>query len=64
MKKVLKPIQKVSSWHLLLVSVGVIVYLAAKVYVLTTPTPIDDQIPDKIRNTILMIADEGNDKNA
>lgn len=35
----------------------VIVYLVWKVYVLNTPSPDDDEIPDRLRDAVLQVAD-------
>lgn len=57
---------KITSKHLLLISIALIIFLCAKIYVLSTPTPTDDNLPEKIVNSVLMIVfdtDECDDPN-
>jgi hypothetical protein len=36
-----------------LIFIIVIIYLLAKLYVLHTPSPIDDDVPEKVRDSLL-----------
>lgn len=39
-------------------------YLVAKVYVMQTPTPCDDNLPDRVRDIVMQVlATQGNDVN-
>lgn len=57
MKKLLKKIKKIKKRHSLLVLIGVLLYLCAKIYVLNTRLPIDDDIPDQIVDSLLFLVD-------
>jgi len=43
---------------LLLVCLVILIYAIAKVYVLNTPTPKDDNIPDMVKDQVLDVLDD------
>ncbi len=48
MKALIDLVKKRDMWYLL-----AIVYLVSKVYVLSTPSPNDDDLPDKVRDAVV-----------
>lgn len=61
--------RKLSNWlkkikyrHWMGVLIVILIYAVWKAYVLQTPSPHDDNIPDKVRDSILlMVYDDDND---
>lgn len=43
------------------VAAGVVIYYLAKAYVSITPSPLDDHIPDAVRDTVVQVFTGGND---
>ena len=51
----MKWIKKIRYYHLIGLFLGIIVYILCKYYVLKTPSPYDDDIPDQVKDAVLLI---------
>lgn len=63
--------RKTKSWfkkiryrHWMVVFVIIIIYVFWKAYVLQTPSPHDDDIPDKIKDAVLIMVYDGEEINS
>ena len=52
-----KWLENVKTKHVVVMTLTIVLYAVAKAYVLYTPTPHDDMIPDRIRDGIIMLVD-------
>lgn len=56
-KKLLNLVNFVKTKHVVVSTAIIITYALAKAYVLYTPSPHDDNIPDKVRDAVLLMVD-------
>lgn len=65
MKRLLHRIKKIKARYPILVLIGMIVYLCAEIYIMNSPKPNDNEIPNLVKDSVLMLiyADNTDDQN-